>query len=430
MGCNAGYVACASGCCVDCSVTPTACTGTDWCPPLTHYCESVQKLQPGAADATAYDNFGSTVGISGALAVVGSPSDDSSSGSAYLFARQASGVWTQQGSKLKPDAVDAAPRFGVSVAVLGQRLLVGASAATNGAAYLFEGTGGAFGPVATVKWTGEMPNDNFGSAVALSGDRAIVGAVGVSVGGVTAAGAAYIFERQSDGSWPATGIKLVPEDPTTNSLFGNEVALDGDLAIVGGSYAGAYIFARQADGSWVQEQKLQSTSTGTNEAFGVSVAISGERALVGASGNSDRGTSAGAAFVFERQTSGLWMQTAELVAPGPNAGPQDAFGTSVALDVDRALVGASNENRSSGTGGTPGIGSAYVFHYQSTGAWDAGAELLSAKSDEIGGRGLGNAASLSWPYALVGAVGDTTAGSPGIAHVGTAYVFNAQSVSP
>ena len=193
-------------------------------------------------------------------------------------------------------------------------------------------------------WRGRQAT--FGFTASLDGDRAIVGARN-NDSGFTNSGAAYIFERSTAGTWPATGIKLVASNRADSTLFGASVSISGDRALIGSGDAArsAYVFARQSDGTWIEEQILTTTGT-TGDHFGREVSISGDRALVGANGDTDLGANAGAVYVFERQSNGVWMETAKLHAPAPNAGPGDLFGNAVWQQGTRVLVGAPGENRS------------------------------------------------------------------------------------
>jgi hypothetical protein len=431
MTCNSGYVACGAACCLDCRSSPSVCTGTDWCQPTTSVCQPAQKVQPDVANTTTQRGFGAAVAVSGLTAVVGSPSDDSTIGAAYVYERQSTGVWTQPLTKLQPviTVPGQGEAFGSAMALSGDRLLVSADLGGPGDAYIFERTGGVWSPIPVVKWTGESDSDLFGGAVALSGDRAIVGAwPALDVSTNSRPGAAYIFERAADGTWPPAGVKLAPVDTASISSFGEAVALSGDHALVYGS-TGVYAFARQSDGSWTQEQKLQTPGT-AGDLFGLFISMSGNRALIGAEYDGTRGTKAGAAYIYERPTSGgAWALTAKLYAPGPNGGAGDQFGSSVSLEGDRALVGAYAENRVPGTGGTASAGAAYIFRYLPTGAWDAGVEVNSAPSDIIANRSFGAAVSLSWPFVVIGAGGDAAAAPAAGVRSGTAYIINAQSVA-
>jgi hypothetical protein len=424
--CNAPYVACTSGCCTSCQSSPDVCTAPDWCQP-NQVCQSVQKLQPDAGNAPYAVIFGTAVSLSGSVALIGSPGDNNYNGAAYVFERQSSGLWTQA-SKLigdPPAAGDFSPNFGQVVAVDGQRVVVGAASEgnLNGAVYLYDGMGGVWGPGPQMKWIGEAAGaaDEFGTSVAVSADRVIVGAAGVFPAGV-----AYIFDRQSDGSWPATGIKILSPDPTNVYGLGGAVAVNGDRVLIGASEA-ALVYAHQSDGSWALEATLKVATAKSR--FGSTVSLSGTRALIGAAGDLSGGTTTGAAYVFDRQANGTWTQTAQLAEPPPNNGPSDEFGWSVSVDGDRALIGARFENRSPGTGGTTGVGSAFLFQRLASGSWNAGTEIHSAPGDEIASRAFGTSVSLSWPYALVGAPGDVPA-PPATGGGGTAYMISVQNVAP
>ena len=155
----------------------------------------------------------------------------------------------------------------------------------------------AYGPQ-QAKWLGELSRDMFGVAGSLDGDRAIVGASRNPGVTPTKLGAAYIYERRTDGTWPAAGVKLGASDGFLNDQFGIAVSLSGDRALVGaGARRGAYVFARQSDGGWTEEQILTVTGQTTDQ-FARAVSLSGDRALVGASQDADRGTNAGAVYVF------------------------------------------------------------------------------------------------------------------------------------
>jgi FG-GAP repeat len=105
-----------------------------------------QKLL--ALDARTFDNFGSSVAISGETVVVGSPLDDGatggSQGSVYVFSRSG-GVWSQQQELVASDAA-VGDFFGISVAISGETVVVGAPF-DDGAAGINQGSAYVFGPV-------------------------------------------------------------------------------------------------------------------------------------------------------------------------------------------------------------------------------------------------------------------------------------------
>ncbi|MBI3736303.1 FG-GAP repeat protein, partial [Candidatus Sumerlaeota bacterium] len=166
------------------------------------------------------DYFGSAAGISGNLAVVGAPNDDPGglvdAGSAYVF-NAATGAQLTTLNKPAPAAGD---RFGASVAISGNLVVVGADGDDPGGinnagrAYVFNATTGAL--VATLNNPNPAESDNFGSCVGISGNLAVVGARGDDPGGVIDAGSAYVFNATT-GALIAT---LNNPAPVANDYFG------------------------------------------------------------------------------------------------------------------------------------------------------------------------------------------------------------------
>src|SRR5215470_5922056 len=186
--------------------------------------------------------------------------------------------------------------------------------------------------------------DLFGSAVAISGNTAIVGAPRNDINVDADQGAAYIFVR-SGKNWTQEARLKAPLG-TVGDFFGRSVAISGDTAIVGAylddtvaniNQGVAYVYTRSA-GVWTQQDKLKANDGGANDFFGVSVAIDGDTAIIGAYLN-DTGPNVnqGAAYVFNR-SGGTWTQTQKLNAS--DAVAFDLFGISVALDAGTAVIGA------------------------------------------------------------------------------------------
>lgn len=216
----------------------------------------------------------------------------------------------------------------------------------------------------------------FGAAVVLDGDRALVGATGEATCGANA-GAAYVFERDTSGAFVETA-RLVPEDCAPGDLFGRAVALSGDRALVaaGGQVTdphrpnAAYVFERDGTG-WHQTAKLTAEPGRTEGSFATSIALDGDRALVTTSGDPARKAYGGAAYVFERDTTGRWRSTARLEGSGgTEAG---IFGIHAELDGDRALVTASPYD-------DEGTGSVYVFERDTAGTWRETARIGGVES--------------------------------------------------
>lgn len=181
---------------------------------------------------------------------------------------------------------------------------------------------------------------------------------------------------------PERSGSLIAEGGTSNDGFGAPVAAMGDRVLVGaalddtrhGEYAGSvYVF--EDDGGWRQATNLRPDDGADRDRFGAAVSVSGSRALIGANGaDTDNGPQSGAAYVFER-TEGSWTQETVLV---PDDGDRkEAFGSSVALSSDTAVIGT----RDPGEGDPVGTRSVYVFE-RADGRWRHRTELRSGHPAE------------------------------------------------
>ncbi|MCP4407608.1 MAG: PKD domain-containing protein, partial [Gammaproteobacteria bacterium] len=246
-----------------------------------------------AGDGGSSDYFGYSVAVEGDWAIVGVYGDDdtgSYSGSAYIFVRDEGG-WNQE-AKLT---------------------------ASDGAAY-----------------------DYFGYRVAIDGNRAIVGTPYDDDTG-SSSGSVYIFEYDDEG-WDDEQTKLTADDGTAYDYFGYSLAIDGSRIIVGtpydddeGSSSGSVYIFEYDDENWYQETKLTASDGTYNDNFGYSVALSGNRAIVGSPEDDDKGDSSGSAYIFQYDGEGWYQQTKLTASDGAS---YDSFGYSVAIDGDRAIIGA------------------------------------------------------------------------------------------
>jgi uncharacterized repeat protein (TIGR01451 family) len=266
-------------------------------------------------------------------------------------------------------------------------------------------------------------SDYFGQSVSVSGDRMIIGAYGDDERGYTDSGSAYIFERDL-GDWNEEA-KLVASDGAAYDYFGYSVALSGERVIVGayadddrGASSGSvYIFERDESGEWQQEAKLTAGDGSSNDYFGYSVAMSGNWAIVGAPYDDDQGSSSGSAYIFERDENGDWSQAAKLTA-GDYA-YSAYFGYSVAIDGDRVIVGAYNEDGQEESD----VGSAYIFGYDGN-DWQLEAKLIPPDGQYRDY--FGYSVALSGERAIVGAYQDDDRQNT---DVGSAYVFKRDGTS-
>jgi outer membrane protein assembly factor BamB len=282
-----------------------------------------------SSDGAAEDQFGNSVSISGNRAIVGAYGKNAATGSAYLF-----DVTTGQ-ELLRLAASDAAAgnAFGGSVAISGNMAIVGAYAHENysGSAYVFDVNTGQ--ELFKLTASDPAPGEFFGYSVAISGNVAIVGSLAdVIEGGVV--NSAYLFDV-------TTGQQLRKLSPSDSAAidFGAAVGISGDIAIVGSPQGGtppgaAYLF----DVATGQELfKLTASDAGDYDLFGGAVAISGNTVIVGAEYDHNEGDSIkfGSAYLFDVTTG---KQLARLT---PSETAEDAaFGASVAFDGKLAIIGA------------------------------------------------------------------------------------------
>ena len=321
---------------------------------------------------------GASVALSfdGNTALIGGPSDNRTTGAAWVFARSGS-IWTQQGNKLVGSGASEPPLppgQGMSVALSadGNTAIVGSWGAE--AAWVFTRSGGTWTQQGKkLVGTGAVGKARRGMSVALSadGNTAIVG--GWSDNGKT--GAAWVFTR-SGGVWTQQGKKLVGIDAVGSARQGMSVALsaDGNTAILGGpgdnpwdrsvpfglgAAGAAWVFTRSA-GVWTQQgNKLVSTGAVGREGTSVALSADGNIAILG--GFADDG---GVALVFTR-SGGHWTQDKNLVGTG--AVGKSAPSVALSADGSIVMVGGSNDNG--------GIGAAWMFT-RSGGYWTQDKNLV------------------------------------------------------
>ncbi|MFT7663467.1 MAG: hypothetical protein ACI87A_001692, partial [Planctomycetota bacterium] len=396
----------------------------------------VQQAYLKASNTDAGDNFGDAVAVSGNTIVVGARFESSNatgvdgdqskngffgSGAVYVFVKSGS-TWTQQ-AYLKASNTHSAARFGSSVAISGDTLVVGAEferhsgsgvgadqviccASRSGSAYVFVRNGLVWSQEAYLKASNAGASDEFGGAIAIEGDTIVVGA--------------------SVESSNATGVN------------GNEA---DDSAFRTGA---AYVFNRTGS-TWTQQAYLKASNAQASDSFGISVSISGETIVVGATGESSNATNVngnqfnnasnqgGAAYVFIR-TGSTWTQQAYLKPFDTD--PQDIFGNSVSVSGDIIIVGASGEDGgATGVNGDPtdnsrpGSGAAYIYSRDGS-TWFARAYLKASNPDQ--GDTFGGVVAIDGTDAFVGARSEDSGANGingnelnnGASEAGAVYVFS------
>lgn len=404
-------------------------------------CDSIATTYVKASNSGYDDFFGGSVALDGDFLVVGARREDSKStgvdgdqnneeadaaGAVYVFHRTA-GVWAQE-AYLKASNASADEYFGISVALSGDVVVVGAlpSAMYTGAAYVFRRTAAGWAQEAILTASNPDEGDEFGLHVAIDGDTIAVTAVSEASaatgiagdqGNNTAdySGAVYIF-RGNGVDWTQEAY-IKASNTDAGDSFGDSVALQGDTLVIGAPYeasgakgvngdqlsnsvagaGAAYIFHRTGT-NWTQEAYLKASNPDAKDIFGTAVAIDGDTLVVGAAfessgaigvngaqSNNDTWHS-GAVYVFIRQADS-WAQQAYIKAS--NTGYNDSFGSTLALQGDTLVVGAPVEDsaRTSINGqesgpddGAYNSGAVYLFH-RSASSWKQVGYVKASNTD-------------------------------------------------
>ena len=198
-------------------------------------------------------------------------------------------------------------------------------------------------------------NDWFGYRVALEGDTALISALFDDHQAVDA-GSVYAFERTGT-AWTQQA-KLINSKPRVGDWFGCSLALSGDRALIGarkkpwlGAYdvGAAFVFTRSG-ASWMEEAWIKPDDVVAGDYFSHSVSLDGDLALVGATGQDQH---RGSAYLYARNGTSWWLVSRLTASDGES---DDHFGMELDLHRDVALIGASGAN-----GVTWDTGCAYAF---------------------------------------------------------------------
>ncbi len=365
-----------------------------------------------SSDIDTNDDFGVSIDTYGDYMIVGASGESSSKGAAYVFHRTGIDTW-DTGTKLVASDGSASDQFGTSVSITEDYCIVGSPndnpfGSDSGSAHIFQRTGTNSWSVGfkIVQAFGQI-DDLFGGSVSISGDYAVIGAVGQDDGG-SLAGAAYAFRRTSDNVWDSQ-VKLVASDAQAGDLFGDSVSISGDYIAVGApaedfgggdplpSAGAVYIYNRTGTNIWDTGVKRVANDAQSGDQFGFSVSISSSYMISGAvnesGGGGDPILQAGAAYIYYRTDTNTWDTGTKIVAS--DAFDLDHFGTAVGMSMGEnfAIVGAPTKNSSAGA--------SYIFQRTDTNTWDSGTKIVSsdtASLDQFGG-----AVSIFEDHAVVGA---------------------------
>lgn len=321
-----------------------------------------------ADDAAQGSNFGYTVAIEGAIAVVAAPSEDSvipGSGAIYVF-EEIGGSWIQS-AKLKASDPDGAAGFGNSVAVVEDTIVVGSprdddegAGVSAGSVYVFQLMNNDWQEVTKLTASDGAEYDYFGTSLALNDDTLVVGTrLDDDPNAGNNAGSAYIFHK-SGSNWQEVQ-KLTASDGSENDNFGSAVAIHGTtiavaarnhISIPSGRIGAVYLF-QATNGIWTEIDKLTSIGTSLGDGFSSAVAMKNNTVLVGAQFRYSEFSQAGAVDVFSR-SNGTWQLIDTITAS--DGMYRDYLGASIAVSGEVALIGAPHNDE------VPTSGSAYFFN--------------------------------------------------------------------
>ena len=311
-------------------------------------------IVPDDVDDT--DFFGSSIATNGNFTIIGSPWDDSRSGSAYIYDYN-----SMEFTKITANDGASGDNFGQSVAILDNFAVVGAylDDSWSGSAYIFQYSTetATWNQMAKLTASDAASYDLFGASVGIAKYNDYYNVII----GLDGGDKAYIFRySSSNGSWNQHTV-LISNDVEYDDIFGNSVAIYDKFAIVGAPYdddlgtksGSAYIFKyEESNDSWNQFTKL-TASDGTNtDQFGWSVAIYNDTTIIGAAKHDHNEISnSGGAYIFKyvyNETNESWIEIAKLTASDADSG--DRFGYQVDIYGDLVIVASLDE------GG-------YVFEY-------------------------------------------------------------------
>jgi hypothetical protein len=321
-------------------------------------------------------------------------------------------------------------RFGTSLAVDGDLLAIGLpkqigpnSTAQVGAVLTYKREGGKWRFSNYVQPSGLNLRADFGDAVALHNRTLVIGAPNMNKDANAAQGKVYVYNLNDDGN-KTLAAELTAADGYQQDHFGTSISIYGNRIIAGApgndiglikSQGAAYIFEKNGSGVWQQTARLLHLSPAANDHMGMSVAIHGNYAAAGAPFSGRDGdiynTNKGKVFLYQYNGT-AWVQTNTLLPP-TDAVRFDYYGRSLQLANDTLLIGMPQSD------GTNSCGNGKVFLYtRSNGTWSLQTTLAASEGQH--GDGFGTSLHLNGDYLIVGAA---YASIGGAVSQGKAYVF-------
>lgn len=374
-----------------------------------------------AFDGASNDNFGESVAVSGNYIVIGARNDDdngSSSGSAYIYKKQANGTSIQI-QKLTASDAASGDQFGKGVSISGNYVVIGAylnddNGTDSGSAYIFKNNGSdIFTEIQKLTASNATGNDKFAEAVSIDGNYVVVGSQNADIFGYDS-GSAYIFKNVSDVFTEVQ--KLIASDINIGDNFGYSVGISGNYVVVGshlsdtnGTDSGStYIYKNNGSDNYIEIQKLTSSDATPSDNFGYSVGISDDYVVVGAINNDDNGSDSGSVYIFKNSVSDIYTEIKKLTSS--DAAAYDNFGYSVGVSGDNIIASASGKNTFTGA--------SYIFNNNGSDIFSEVKKIVAL--DGATNDFFGKSVSISGSNVVIGAPEDDDIGGDS----GSAYLIS------
>lgn len=371
----------------------------------------VAELSPPQVSSLV--RFGSNVALSGDR--IATSCENSSIEQVVVHERDGSGVW-QQTSVQIPEVDDFG--YGASLALDGDLIAVGVAGFEifnffPRRVHLYVHAGATWQLLDSVPAPASGIAPGWAESIDLDGLRLAIGSTSDDSSGVADSGAVYIAEYQSaSAQWSIVETVHEPT-PESGSRFGKAVALDGDRLVVGAWSADSvaadagevHVYARQSDGTWQHEAALAPGTLQSGDGFGLALDVDDDTLVVGAPGaQAQNGAHSGAAYLFTRRANGTWFESARIERELPTS--FDALGdgtsTSIAIDAGTVVLGAQTAQGFGGDVSHLRLG-ALLHGDTEIASTTGGAQTLALRAGE---------ARAGDAYLVLGSLSGTTPGTP------------------
>ena len=387
------------------------------------------------------ENFGSAVAISGQFAAISSH-ESNGKNSVYIFQKNSSGMWMQIQEIISPDnrPFDA---FGYSIDMDKDYLIIGdfANSITSnpstsfGAAYIYKkDINNQWVYISKLLASDRAAGDFFGWSVSIKGKKCLVGATHNNSND----GAIYVFEEDINGVWIQTS-KVQPTN-INYGFLGYTQCLSDSIIIAGAlresrdeiennpifAAGAAYVYELNSSGVWIQRQKIVAFDRKTSGHFGSSIAVEGDIMMINSGSYQSSITNnyfpACGVYIYEKNAFGIWEFKQKLTPPDPNN--HLGFSNLISLHGDYLAVAAIDE-REDNNGNVLGLytGAVYIYKRQANGFWDSIQRIVS--SDIAAGDYFGRSLAMEGNQLIIGAFqeDEDENGQNTIDRAGSAYVF-------